>query len=852
MAKFIPDTKQSLSSHGGGGSSKGRGRGRGRMRETNPVPVNRVERSNYNLRNVPKVNYCEETSNSSPIREPMETEVHIPNEQCEDISNKKKVSPSQITPIEIEGQTKGRGRGSRGRGKVDLLSPTLQNRCEGSPYNLRMLQPNFEENSFDLKPIETKTTSEVKNSNSDGESEKKEIEINEDSALQRSIDFEVENIPSRHPNLVFFWKTQSPFSQFHPAHFVVKEDNYICAEQYMMAGKARLFRDSINLVNIMEANEPKVMKSFGRKVEEFKPEIWNMCCRQIVQEGNRAKFSQNRHLLESLLNTNEKYLVEASPFDRIWGIGMGASNSKAYTPSSWKGSNWLGEALNQVKFEIQLLIYSSLNGGRSSIYDPSMIRELFKIGICEKFDKMKCEIEISDDEKEKYTNLSQGNKKGYKHTSFDFMREKKQDPSQRYLFQFYPSTTQKEIPVESVKTSPRPAKNDIDNSEDSWENIDFDSAELDRIMSPNPNESVTNPANTTESNENNLTEISLLEKESDSNFEISTLSTASIGSGEQKETTAEVPSPNDSSLMLPDINWNDSSHRSQESGIFSQFNEVSLKDQFSENEISSPLIPPSITTACQYIFADWVREKLLDSPDAFVHFTNMNSEELELIPGFCVYKSVDQLIAPCMKLSQILIDLHSEFIDIKNSILKEKDLKTRYPCTNTLPCRPQKYNLQNIMVGSSLMQDSEQPSLNESKKLNVKSGKNSKKNKKISKTKKMTDSTHSPESNHSIDNPADTGVEMTSSPMELKLDEDISQVNKFDILSDSELPKEATTTPADPIKKRSNSDSKRSSASSPEFYTADDETPSPKPKEAKVAKGGNKGKKKKNTKKGRK
>lgn len=161
-------------------------------------------------------------------------------------------------------------------------------------------------------------------------------------------------------DVVLFWKTSSPFSQFHPCRFVVtftneSDDNkdidftFTSAEQYMMYMKAVTFKDFDIADKILNETVPKKIKALGRKVKNFKNKKWNSVKFDIVKEGNIYKFSQNKDLKKALRDTGDKILVEASPYDRIWGIGMGRSNPDVYDPSKWKGQNLLGKALMDVR-----------------------------------------------------------------------------------------------------------------------------------------------------------------------------------------------------------------------------------------------------------------------------------------------------------------------------------------------------------------------------------------------------------------------------------------------------------------------------------------------------------------------
>lgn len=143
--------------------------------------------------------------------------------------------------------------------------------------------------------------------------------------------------------------TSACLSQWYPASFTVDDSEYLTAEQYMMAEKARLFNDTEMLQCIIESKTPKEAKVLGRKVRNFDNKVWANAAFEIVVNGSRAKFSQNKGLGNFLLSTAPKVLVEASPRDRIWGIGMGKSNPQALDPRQWRGRNQLGFALMKVR-----------------------------------------------------------------------------------------------------------------------------------------------------------------------------------------------------------------------------------------------------------------------------------------------------------------------------------------------------------------------------------------------------------------------------------------------------------------------------------------------------------------------
>ena len=150
----------------------------------------------------------------------------------------------------------------------------------------------------------------------------------------------------------FFFTEASPFSQWYRCRFEADGRSFGCAEQYMMHGKALLFGDAAVAAEILAADHPKVHKALGRKVHGFDGAIWEREREGIVLAGNRAKFTQNAPLLELLLATAGTTLVEASPFDRIWGVGLAASSPLIHDRSKWRGKNLLGKVLTRLRDEL--------------------------------------------------------------------------------------------------------------------------------------------------------------------------------------------------------------------------------------------------------------------------------------------------------------------------------------------------------------------------------------------------------------------------------------------------------------------------------------------------------------------
>lgn len=163
----------------------------------------------------------------------------------------------------------------------------------------------------------------------------------------------------------FFWK--GPFSQWAQSYFEVDGVHYNCCEQFMMAQKAIMFegpawsiigpsgnRELTTLGRIMTIMLPSEQKKLGRLVKNFDVTRWNEVAKSIVYKGNYAKFSQNPNFKKAIFETTGTTLVEASPLDKIWGIGLSEEDERAKDRSHWLGTNWLGEVLTQVRDDLMV------------------------------------------------------------------------------------------------------------------------------------------------------------------------------------------------------------------------------------------------------------------------------------------------------------------------------------------------------------------------------------------------------------------------------------------------------------------------------------------------------------------
>lgn len=147
----------------------------------------------------------------------------------------------------------------------------------------------------------------------------------------------------------FFWGSDSPFSNWYPQWFTHQGIQYNCSEQFMMYQKARLFKDFDVAEMIMEQTSPRKQKFLGRMVRGFDNNVWMTECEEIMVPGLVSKFQQDTYSLNTLLDTEDSIIVEASPYDKIWGIGMTEDDPRATDPSKWEGKNLLGICLMKVR-----------------------------------------------------------------------------------------------------------------------------------------------------------------------------------------------------------------------------------------------------------------------------------------------------------------------------------------------------------------------------------------------------------------------------------------------------------------------------------------------------------------------
>lgn len=157
---------------------------------------------------------------------------------------------------------------------------------------------------------------------------------------------------------IYFWGTKDKngfLSNWHLSRFIIDGKMYTCVEQYMMSEKARLFGDEEVFAKIMATDNPREQKALGRAVKGFDKVKWEQVAREVVYKACYAKFTQKPELEKALMATEGTTLVEASPRDPIWGVGLAESDPRILTRSTWRGLNWLGEVLTRAREEIKVL-----------------------------------------------------------------------------------------------------------------------------------------------------------------------------------------------------------------------------------------------------------------------------------------------------------------------------------------------------------------------------------------------------------------------------------------------------------------------------------------------------------------
>lgn len=157
---------------------------------------------------------------------------------------------------------------------------------------------------------------------------------------------------------IFFWEGE--LSNFYPCNLSYLSDNTwikcTTSEQMFMWFKAITFQDYDTAKLILQAETPKEAKKLGRKVKGFDESTWNLVKEKIMRFVLYKKFMYNAKLRDYLLNPefDGKIFVEASPYDKIWGVGLGQDDPLIDDENNWLGQNLLGKLLTDLREIIKI------------------------------------------------------------------------------------------------------------------------------------------------------------------------------------------------------------------------------------------------------------------------------------------------------------------------------------------------------------------------------------------------------------------------------------------------------------------------------------------------------------------
>lgn len=162
-------------------------------------------------------------------------------------------------------------------------------------------------------------------------------------------------------NYTFFWGASDVLSNWHLSEFVVGSIKFNRNEQHMMYRKSLLFGDTVTAAKILREPDAKRQKDLGQQVTPWVESVWVANRMRIMVEGLYAKFSQNPKMALVLLGTGTTTLVEASPYDDIWGVKLGVDHPDILDPAKWRGLNLLGQALESVRTMLRKKLGISLD-----------------------------------------------------------------------------------------------------------------------------------------------------------------------------------------------------------------------------------------------------------------------------------------------------------------------------------------------------------------------------------------------------------------------------------------------------------------------------------------------------------
>jgi len=155
------------------------------------------------------------------------------------------------------------------------------------------------------------------------------------------------------PKYTFFYNSISPFSNFHRAPFFHTNTMFLTSEHCFMWYKALSFWDTATAEAILKAKTPAEAKAFGRTIASYSDTAWDKIADDIMYYSVLSKFRGNPNACSELMRTGDSVLVECSPSDKRWGIGLGIGDGRRLDESKWRGQNRLGLALMRARDKIK-------------------------------------------------------------------------------------------------------------------------------------------------------------------------------------------------------------------------------------------------------------------------------------------------------------------------------------------------------------------------------------------------------------------------------------------------------------------------------------------------------------------
>ena len=149
---------------------------------------------------------------------------------------------------------------------------------------------------------------------------------------------------------IYFWRGE--FSNWYPCIFIYKDHRFNNSEQAFMWEKAMFFDDEKIAAQLLKETNPKYAKALGRQVRNFNQDFWLVASFPAMVAVNFAKWNSSDYLRDLIVSTHPKKLVEASPYDKIWGVGLAQDDDRILDKRNWKGMNLLGKALMNVRKEL--------------------------------------------------------------------------------------------------------------------------------------------------------------------------------------------------------------------------------------------------------------------------------------------------------------------------------------------------------------------------------------------------------------------------------------------------------------------------------------------------------------------